>query len=174
MLLHWLIRQGTALPNTLVPLTRALLPCCAVICLQHIDGYCAAPHSVCFSSAVLDEAPLAAELLAEPTRIALPRTGLLKVGDPCKQLCWALILLTRNNLGCWLGPGYVMHRPTKCACMLCALHCALRCWACVSGGFESTLHDSQPFGMFLCLALRPAHCRCALLTCAPCLLRRRR
>lgn len=64
-----------------------LLPC-ALCRLQHIDGYCAAPHSVCFASAVLDEQPLAAELLAEPTRIALPRTGLLKVG-----LCTATIAM---------------------------------------------------------------------------------
>jgi hypothetical protein len=112
------------LPVTLPLLTHLhCLLCCVVPCLQHIEGYCAAPHSVCFSSAVLDDSPLAPELLAEPTRIALPRTGLLKVRASCKQPCCALMVERkkrpmRNDLGCSARTAcitFVTHRPAECS-----------------------------------------------------------
>eukprot|EP00878_Enallax_costatus_P003299 GHUV01003504.1.p2 GENE.GHUV01003504.1~~GHUV01003504.1.p2 ORF type:complete len:495 (+),score=107.38 GHUV01003504.1:198-1682(+) len=50
-----------------------------LFCQQHIDGYCAFPHSVCFTSAVLGDKEVPAQKLAEPTSIKLPKSGLFKV-----------------------------------------------------------------------------------------------
>jgi hypothetical protein len=137
------------------------LPCCAVMCPQHIDGYCAAPHSVCFSSAVLDESPLAAELLAEPTRIALPRTGLLKVR---RALPTAL-----------LGTDVVDEEPCSCRARPGAHACTAPCIASDAGQlYRVALKVSCITGSDFVVARRAACCRCALLTCALCPLRRRR
>lgn len=54
-----------------------------LFCQQHIEGYCAFPHSVCFSSAVLGEQELPPQQLVEPTKINLPRSGLFKVCGSC-------------------------------------------------------------------------------------------
>ena len=56
-----------------------------LFCQQHIDGYCAFPHSVCFTSAVLGDKDLPAQKLADPTSIKLPKSGLFKVCVWCSR-----------------------------------------------------------------------------------------
>lgn len=56
-------------------------PCCC--CLQHIDGRCSFPHSVCFTAASLDDKPLSAGMLQDPLGIRLPKHGIFKV---CRHL----------------------------------------------------------------------------------------
>lgn len=50
-----------------------------LFCQQHIDGLCSFPHSVCFTSASLDDRPLPAESIQDPLRIQLPKSGIFKV-----------------------------------------------------------------------------------------------
>lgn len=47
--------------------------------LQHINGLCAYPHSVCFTSASLDGQALPAEALQDPLPLRLPNSGIFKV-----------------------------------------------------------------------------------------------
>lgn len=50
-----------------------------LFCQQHIDGLCSFPHSVCFTSASLDDQPLPADSIQDPLRIRLPKSGIFKV-----------------------------------------------------------------------------------------------
>jgi hypothetical protein len=114
----------------------AHIPCCCRSCThthtQHVQGLCCFPHSVCFTSATLDDAPL--PLLHDPLAIRLPNTGIFKVGSArvwrvcaacawvwlglwfcclCMGMAWAVVLPSVHGygLGCssavcawvWLG-----------------------------------------------------------------------
>jgi hypothetical protein len=50
-----------------------------LFCQQHIEGLCSYPHSVCFTSALLDDRPLPASALEDPLSIRLHKSGVLKV-----------------------------------------------------------------------------------------------
>jgi hypothetical protein len=50
-----------------------------LFCQQHIEGLCSFPHSVCFTSASLDDKPLPADSIQDPLRIRLPKSGIFKV-----------------------------------------------------------------------------------------------
>lgn len=47
--------------------------------MQHLDGFCSYPHSVCFTAATMDGKALPADNFSNPFQIRVPRSGIFKV-----------------------------------------------------------------------------------------------